>query len=178
MALAQKKGPAEAATSLPSRSSQSLSGKSNMDTNSTALPNGASERDPLAPRGPMTLTIDMAALRRLSMKEIRDFRSVMHTLSDVLCGLNCQPRFAEGDLYNEAGEILDTIIDFINGYEQAAVNVARAAMPASPHDIEWRAWTVIGFEADMADELAPLAVAATEALRDVQAHVREERRAA
>lgn len=177
MALARKKGPAEAATS-PSHCSQSPTGKSNMDTNSTALPNGASERDPQAPPGPMTLTIDMAALRRLSMKEIRDFRSVMHTLSDVLCGLNCQPRFAKGDLYNEAGEILDTIIDFINGYEQAAVNVARAAAPVSSREIEWRAWTVIGFEADMADELAPLAVAATEALRDMQAHVREERRAA
>lgn len=104
----------------------------------------------------------------MSMKELHDFRDVMHTMSEVISGFCCQPRFSINDdnRYNDAGGALETIAEFLNGYEQAAVNVAVAAKPTSSDDVEWRGWTILGFEADMADDLAPFAVLATEAVRD------------
>ena len=137
-------------------------------------------RDPQAPNGAMTFTIDMAALRRMDMKELGNFRDATHTAAEILCGLVSQPRFGDEearDGMNEAGRLLDDFIDFLNGYEQAAVNVARAARPESATEIERRAWTLIGFEADMIDELAPLAVLAAVAVRDVAVASRERRAA-
>ncbi|WP_436124559.1 hypothetical protein [Aminobacter sp. LjRoot7] len=129
----------------------------------------ASKGDPLAPRGPLTCSIDMTALRSMSMLELRNFRSVMHSLADVLCGLCSQPRFFEAEEYNKAGKVIDCILDFIGSYEQAAVNVAVATKPGDAASAENRAWTIISFEADMADNLAEIAVLATEAIRDVAA---------
>lgn len=135
-----------------------------MSQDSTAMADDASVRDPLAPCGQLTFTIDMAAVRAMGMKEICDFRSVMNTLAEVLCGISCQPRFGTGGTYNKAGEVIDTVIDFINGYEQAAVNVARAANPSSVNDLEHRAMTLIGFEAELQGELPKIAVLASEAI--------------
>lgn len=124
-------------------------------------------RDPLAPRGRQSLEINMTALRKLSMKELHDFRDVVHTVGEILAGFNCQPRFA-GDNHRltAAGELLEDIAELMSGYEQAAVNVAVAAKPTASRDVEWRGWTILGFEADMADDLADFAVHAAEAVRD------------
>lgn len=135
-------------------------------TNNTTATDCA--RDPLAPRGSMNCGIDMAALRKMSAKELHDFRDVVHTLAEVISGFCCQPRFSreEENNYNEAGGALEGISDFLNSYEQAAVNVAVAAKPTASRDVEWRGWTILGFEADMADDLADFAVHAAEAVRD------------
>jgi hypothetical protein len=110
----------------------------------------------------------MAALRKLGMKELHDFRDVMHTVGEILAGFNCQPRFSkdERNRLNGAGELMEDVAELVSGYEQAAVNVAKAATPTSSDDVEWRGWTVLGFEADMADDLADFAVVATQAVRD------------
>jgi len=118
--------------------------------------------DPLAPHGRLSCEIDMAALRKLGMKELRDFRDVMHVIGDVLTGFKCQPRFRQ----NGAGDLLEDIADLMSSYEQAAVNVAVAAKPTSSDAVEWRGWTILGFQADMADDLAHFAVLATEAVRN------------
>lgn len=125
-------------------------------------------RDPLAPRGRQSCEINMAALRKLGMKELHDFREVMHTVGEILAGFNCQPRFSkdEENRLNGAGELMEDVAELVSGYEQAAVNVAKAATPTSSDDVEWRGWTVLGFEADMADDLADFAVVATKAVRD------------
>src|SRR5690606_35245361 len=110
-----------------------------------------------------------AALRKLGMKELHDFRDVVHVIGDVLAGFTCQPRFGHEDhehRLNGAGELLEDIAELMSGYEQAAVNVAVAAKPTSSDAVEWRGWTILGFEADMADDLASFAVLATEAVRD------------
>lgn len=136
-------------------------------------------KDPLAPRGSMSCGIDMAALRKMSMKELHDIRDVLHTLAEVISGFCCQPRFSreEENSYNDAGSALERIAEFLNSYEQAAVNVAVAEKPVASKDVEWRGWTILGFEADMADDLAPFAVLAAEAVRDeAEAKFREEHR--
>ena len=138
------------------------------------------DRDPQAPHGPLACNIDMAALRALKMKELNDFRSVMHTISEVLCGFSCQPRFGDEearDGINNAGRLLNDIIDFINGYEQAAVNIARSAKPATAGEIEYRAWTILGFEADMADGLHDIAITAVQAAKDEAEAAFQERHA-
>jgi hypothetical protein len=126
-------------------------------------------RDPLTPRGRTSLEIDMTTLRKLGMKELHDFRDVVHVIGDVLSGFTCQPRFGHEHhehRLNGAGELLESIAELVSGYEQAAVNVAKAATPTSSADVEWRGWTVLGFEADTADDLADFAVVATQAVRD------------
>nr|WMC97928.1 hypothetical protein RAR13_04225 [Aminobacter aminovorans] len=135
----------------------------------TALSELTSQSDPLAPNGSLACSIDMTALRSMNMLELRNFRSVMHSLADVLCGLCSQPRFFNDDEYNGAGKLIDCILEFIGSYEQAAVNVAVATKPSDAGSAENRAWTIISFEADMADNLAEIAVLATEAIRDVTA---------
>lgn len=136
-------------------------------TNSTTATDCA--RDPLTPRGRTSLEIDMTALRKLGMKELHDFRDVIHVISDVLTGFGCQSRFAsdhDEHRSNSAGALLEDIAELMSGFEQAAVNVAVAAKPTASRDVEWRGWTILGFEADMADDLADFAVHAAEAVRD------------
>ncbi|MFD9897491.1 hypothetical protein [Mesorhizobium sp. NPDC059025] len=138
------------------------------------------DRDPQAPRGPMTCAIDMDALRRMDMKELRDFRAVSRTVADVLCGLAGQPRFSDDDQEdgsNEAGRLIDRWVEFFCGYEQAAINVARAATPADVSEAEMRAWNLVGFEADMCGELPVVSALSAEIVRQ-QIVAERERRAA
>lgn len=51
--------------------------------------------DPRVPCAQLSCTVDMEALRALSMKELADVRDVMHVVGAVLSGLICQPRFTE-----------------------------------------------------------------------------------
>ncbi|MQW45564.1 hypothetical protein GHK68_25710 [Sinorhizobium meliloti] len=138
-------------------------------------------RDPLAPRGSTSCDIDMTALRKMSMKELRDLRSALHTAGELISGFCCQPRFLteDGNNYNGAGNVLEDICDFLGRYEQAAVNVSVAAKPTTSSEVEWRGWTILGFEADCAEDLVPFAVKVAEAVRDkAEAKSREARRSA
>ncbi|MDW9358923.1 hypothetical protein [Sinorhizobium meliloti] len=138
-------------------------------------------RDPLAPRGRTSCDIDMPALRKMGMKELRDLRSALHTAGELISGFCCQPRFLteDGNNYNEPGSVLEDICDFLGSYEQAAVNVSVAAKPTTSSEVEWRGWTILGFEADCAEDLVPFAVKAAEAVRDkAEAKSREARRPA
>ncbi|HWM82967.1 MAG TPA: hypothetical protein VNQ56_12975 [Pseudolabrys sp.] len=103
------------------------------------------------------------------MSELRSLRDVMHTTQQILCGFTCQPRFiVEGeDTANGAGTILETLCDWLAGYEQAVINVAEAATPTSALEEEWRNWLLIGFAADMADDLTDFAVMASKAVQSV-----------
>ncbi|WP_374330448.1 hypothetical protein [Aestuariivirga sp.] len=121
----------------------------------------------------------MAALRKLSPKELRDFSTVMSVIGDVLVGFSCQPRFFQngGMRLNGAGELMETVADLVTGYRQAAYNVAKASTPTDSDGVEWRGWTLLGFETDMADDLAALAVTAAETVRDEsEARFREQHR--
>ncbi|RVI86922.1 hypothetical protein CN093_17380 [Sinorhizobium meliloti] len=136
-------------------------------------------RDPLTPRGRVSCDIDMAQLRKMGMKELRDLRKVLYTVAEVISGFCCQPRFLteDGKNYNAAGNVLEDICDFLGSYEQAAVNISVAAKPKTSSEVEWRGWAILGFEADCAEDLAPFAVKAAEFVRDeAEARSREARR--
>lgn len=143
----------------------------------TASPNGASaigaaaiQRavDPALPLGRTELAIDLDALRKCDMRELGDLRSVIHCLTEALSGFMCQPRFGieETCRLNNAGKILGDILDVLHGLEEAAVNVAKAAQPKTAREAEHRAWTILRYEADMADDLSEFSVMAAAAARD------------
>ncbi|MDW9773065.1 hypothetical protein GOA89_14785 [Sinorhizobium meliloti] len=165
----EAKGPAEAATS-PSHGSTNPEKDKEMNevhaiTSAIADP---ARRDPLAPRGAMSFEIDMAKLRKMSMKELRDFRGVLPSMTEITAAFSSQGRFSsdDGSAYNDAGDVVHDLCEFLSRYENALINVAKAAEPTASRDVEWRAWTILGYEADCADELAPFAVIASEAVRD------------
>ncbi|MDX0921791.1 hypothetical protein GOE04_11490 [Sinorhizobium medicae] len=136
-------------------------------------------RDPLTPRGRVSCDIEMAELRKMDMKELRDLRKVLYTVAEVISGFCCQPRFLteDGKSYNAAGNVLEEICDFLGSYEQAAVNISVAAKPETSSEVEWRGWTILSFEADCSEDLAPFAVKAAEFVRDeAEARSREARR--
>lgn len=125
-------------------------------------------RDPASPHGALTCTIDLDALRNLSLRELHALREGLHTTVDILCGLSCQPRFGKdnGMNYNGAGNILETIKEWLNVYEQAVVNIATLATPESGDDAEWRGHLLVGFAASLNDCLADVASVAATAARD------------
>nr|WMC97382.1 hypothetical protein RAR13_01300 [Aminobacter aminovorans] len=139
-----------------------------MNEHSTAMSELTTQGDPLAPRGALTCSVNMEALRGLSMLDLRNFRSVMNSLGDVLCGLASQPRFNHDDGYSPAGNLIDTLLEFVGSYEQAAVNVAVAAEVTTPDEVEDRAWTIIGFETDMVESLPEISLLTAHAVKDIE----------
>lgn len=116
--------------------------------------------DPLAPRGPMSCSTDMEKLRSMDMKQIYDLRDALHTIAEVVCGLSCQMRFMDEEkapLANAAGEALGEIVNWLSSYEQAVINVARAAEPTDAETAECRALALISFEACFEEDLLGLA---------------------
>lgn len=140
-----------------------------MSENTTPAPEGASQPDPLAPPGALSVAIDMAALRQLDMKELYDLRDAMHVLGSLACGLLCQPRFNRGNEVNGAGEVLESLLEFVNGYEEAAFNVAVAARPTAKDDVYWRGMTVLRYETRAHPDLNEFAVLAMSVARDAAA---------
>jgi hypothetical protein len=124
--------------------------------------------DPACPAGWITCTIDLAALRKLSMKELWALREGIRTMFDVLCGIRCQPRFDEAarDGYpNRASSLLEKLNDWLGGYEQAIVNVAKEAKPKTGDEAEWRGHLLVGYLADLSDSLVEVSTEAAEATR-------------
>lgn len=153
-----EKGPASAPT-LPDHGSNNPSQKvtaMNTDTNSTSAPLAARK------------AIDVEKLRSCSMKQLRDFREVVHHLTEALAAFTCQPRFEveKTGCLNAAGEVLDDICDLLHRLENEAVRLAKEARPRTVDDTEWRAWTILGQEADFCDDLSEFSVLAVTAARD------------
>jgi hypothetical protein len=124
--------------------------------------------NPLTPKGALTCTIDVMALRGMTMSELRALRDALHTTHNVLSAFSCQPRFDGSSHHckNAAGNLLEDISEWIAGCEEAVVNVAQAATPETARDAEIRGLTVLGFHADLTDDLSDFAVMASEAARD------------
>ncbi|MDX0615130.1 hypothetical protein GOD03_11605 [Sinorhizobium medicae] len=164
----EAKGPAEAATSPSHGSTNPEKDKEMNEVHAiTSASADLAHRDPLAPRGSLSCDIDMAKLRKMSMRELHDLRSALHSMSEITAAFSCQGRFSSNDgNYNAAGDVIEDLYEFLSRYECALINVAKAAKPTASRDVEWRAWTILSSEADCADELAPFAVIASEAVRD------------
>src|SRR5690606_10167348 len=116
--------------------------------------------DPLMPRGKTQISIDLDALRNASMHELWLMRSGLHTIADVVCGLMWNPLFED----DTGGRVLSALNEFICAYESAVVNVAKASQPTAKRDVRWRGWTLVGSEADYADDLPRLGIVVAEAI--------------
>lgn len=116
----------------------------------------------------LSCTVSMQELRKLDAKGLHDLREVLRIMIEILSAFCCQPRFRieNSCIYNSAGEQIEDIARFFEEYEEAIVNAARAAKPVTPAGVEWKSWTILGFEADMADDLPNFAVHAAEAVRE------------
>jgi hypothetical protein len=85
--------------------------------------------------------IDRDALRRMSMKELADFASVLRTASDIVGAFSCEPRFqrnARSYGQNAAGGLLAEIEGFLQGYADAAIEVAKETKLDTLDDAEHR----------------------------------------
>ncbi|RVI90794.1 hypothetical protein CN186_22855 [Sinorhizobium medicae] len=156
------KRPGQCANTAEPRSNPQADEKMN-DVQTTT----SSVTDP-AHRDLMSCEVDMTKLRSMSMKQLHDFRNVLHTIGEVTAAFACQPRFSNerSKTYNAAGDLVEDLCQFLGMYEHALVSVAREATPSPSSEVEWRAWTILSHEADCADELIPFAVHAAEAVRD------------
>jgi len=124
--------------------------------------------DPLAPRGSLTCTINLKTLRCLQMRELLSLRDALHLTASIAGAIKCQPRFWEEGTHNlnSAGDILDEITEWLFNFDQAVANVAKAATPSSGDEMECRGHLLVGFEADMQDNLGDLVVIAAQAAAD------------
>lgn len=132
--------------------------------------------DPSSRAGRLTCSIDLAALRKLSMRELWALREGIHTMCDVLSGIRCQPRFNEemhNGIYesNRADELLGELDDWLGGYEQAIANVAEKAKPKTGDEAEWRGHLLVGYRANLNDSLAGISALAATVARD-EGHAR------
>jgi hypothetical protein len=114
-------------------------------------------------------TIPMARLEGLTISELSGLRDALHTISDVLSGLLCQPKFSDTNenRFNGAGTVLDGILSQISGAEESVINFLRSSQAGSETEAEDRAWALIGFEADMRDDLSDFAVLSVKSVGDV-----------
>ena len=101
--------------------------------------------------------VDRPKLKTMSMADVRDLREGVETTAEILCGLQCQPRYWNDDMtHTPAGEILSDILEFLNAYRDACVQVARAAEPTEHDEIEARAWALIRTETEYKDDILGL----------------------
>jgi hypothetical protein len=102
------------------------------------------------------------------MRELWALREGIRTMFDVLTGIRCQSRFDEAtreNYSNGAGSLLEELNDWLGGYEQAIVNVAKEAKPKTGDDAEWRGHLLVGYFADLNDSLIEISTVAADAAR-------------
>lgn len=78
------------------------------------------------------------------------------TVHNVIAGLVSQPRYSNEQTgrYNEAGETLNSLMDFVDGIAGLVADTARAVTPLSSDDHERRAWLLLRQEAFFGENLA------------------------
>lgn len=95
-----------------------------------------------------------------------------------MSAIRCQPRSFTDGAPHKGANILEDITEWLHTYEQAAVNVAQAAVPSCAREAEHRAWLLVGFNADMRDNLSEHASITDDAARGVAKAKRKELRGA
>lgn len=125
-----------------------------------------------------TLTVDTAALEKMTTKELRSLQESLRTIFSVAWGVSCVPTNVRGDGFtNAAGKLLDTIGEYLSDLHDAVVATAMERQPETAEDVEHRAWCILRAKAEWADELDDIAaIAAMEHRRHVDAKRRENKR--
>lgn len=112
-------------------------------------------------------SLNAEELQKLSMEELRSLLAFFEAMDDMACALLNQGRFAEGNTYNGAGDIADTVLDHLSWCIAMIEQVAKDATPATPEEAEDRAWLLIqraaGYSENLADFVAVAARLSVEA---------------
>lgn len=144
------KGPAEAATSPSQSSNQSPQGSQNMTVDITG-----DQKTPDA----TSIVFRADAFVNHSMDELKACFEAFSHARNALTGIVNQPRFSiqEREAYNNAGNTVEEVIEFMNGVETLIYETALAARPATIHARTSRAWLLLRAEASYADDVAQFA---------------------
>lgn len=115
------------------------------------------------------LAIDLAILGKMDMRDLKNLSAVLGTARSIMLAFGCQPRFNSeaSRVHNVAGDLIDGIVEFLESYRETIVRVAMAAAPTDPEECKDRAWTIVGFEADLEDNLLDLGVMVAEENRTI-----------
>lgn len=117
------------------------------------------------------LTVDTAALEKMTTQELRSLQESLKTIFSVAWGVACIPTNISSDgRTNAAGKLLDEVGEYLSGLHDAVVETAMQRQAETAEDVEHRAWTILRAKAEWADELDDIAaIAAMEHRRHVEA---------
>ncbi|PQZ30942.1 hypothetical protein CQZ93_13185 [Ochrobactrum vermis] len=106
-----------------------------------------------------------------SLYEMSACYEACRTVHNVIAGLVSQPRYhnEQTDRFNEAGETLYSLMDFVDGIAGLVADTARAVTPVSPDDHERRAWLLLRQEAFFAENLADFSAMARQLASETEA---------
>lgn len=101
-------------------------------------------------------------LQNLSMVELRSLTRLLVAVSDATCTVLNAPRFeGEGNSYNRAGKLAETLLDHLDWCVSLAEQAAKDAKPNTREEADDRAWLLIQRAAHYSENLADfVAVAA------------------
>lgn len=92
-------------------------------------------------------------LAKLSMAELSSLYDAVDLARQTIGGIVNQPRFFRGEDYNGAGAELEGLIDALNEFAGAAVDVAKTASPSDPDAVAQRAWLLLKYSVRCGDSL-------------------------
>ncbi|GEM_PF-2532635 len=162
------KGPATAPT-VPSHGSIRSTGLKNMDSNSTGSNDLATM--PEIRMQSANLYFGTHHFTGHSMYEMSACYEACRTVHNVIAGLVSQPRYRneETGRFNEAGETLNSLMDFIDGIVSLVADTARSVTPVWQDDAERRAWLLLRQEAFFAENIADFSALANQLASDMEA---------
>lgn len=113
-------------------------------------------------------TLSTTALASMGMRDLMTLNDVMVHVETSLLGFINQPRciISKTGENNDAGNVVETLLNHIYQCRDLVVGAARDAQPVSADDIEDRAWVLLREEAKCAESLTGItAIAAREAVK-------------
>lgn len=122
-------------------------------------------------------TLSTTALASMGMRDLMTLNDVMVHVETSLLGFINQPRciISKTGENNDAGNVVETLLNHIYQCRDLVVGAARDAQPVSADDIQDRAWVLLREEAKCAESLSGItSLAAQEAVKVIDAQWREE----
>ncbi|UXS69190.1 hypothetical protein FY145_01215 [Agrobacterium tumefaciens] len=113
-------------------------------------------------------SLSMSALASMRMRDLLTLNDVMVHIETSLTGFINQPRciISKTGENNDAGEVVETLLNRIYECRDLVVGAARNALPVTSEDIQDRAWLLVREDAKCAESLSGItALAAQEAVK-------------
>lgn len=114
-------------------------------------------------RIPTFFTFDRDALnkslREMTMDELCSLSEGLRTISEVISGLNAEPRFES----QRPGLVIDDLCDSVDDCRYAVIGVVKDAKPTTKDEIQARGLALVRLDVDAGASLSDIAALATEA---------------